>query len=114
MILLMSMIISMPIIISMSKIMSMSMIMSMSLIMLMIIIMLMLMILIMSTSLIMSMKIRFPDLRSIFTDQGDISSPRNNIFQTKPIAINLNEDLQPSLDDENIITEAALPGIFRF
>ena len=40
-------------------------------------------------------------LHSKFPDQGDISPPRNNIFITKPFAININEDLQPYLDDEN-------------
>ena len=50
----------------------------------------------------------FTYLHSNFPDQGDISPPRNSIFKTKPFVININEDLQPYLDDENIIAEATL------
>ena len=52
---------------------------------------------------------RFPDQRSGFTDQVDISSPRNN----NPIAININNDLQSWLNDDDIITEAEFPDNFR-
>ena len=53
-----------------------------------------------------------PNLRIIY-NQGDISPPRNYIIQSKPIAININEDLQSWLNDDNIITEATLPESFR-
>ena len=51
--------------------------------------------------------------RSGFTDQGNISPPRNNIIQTNPIAININDDLYSWLTDDDIITEAAFPDNFR-
>ena len=44
-----------------------------------------------------------------FTDKVDISPPRNN----NPIAINTNNDLQPWLNDDDIITEAEFPDNFR-
>ena len=40
-------------------------------------------------------------------------TPRNNIIQSKPIAININEDLQSWLNDDKMITEATLPENFR-
>ena len=55
---------------------------------------------------------RFPDLRSSY-NQGNISPPRQNIIQTNPIAININDDLYSWLNDDDIITEAAFPDNFR-
>ena len=52
---------------------------------------------------------RFPYQRSGFTDQVDISPPRNN----NPIANNINNDLQSWLNDDDIDTEAEFPDNFR-
>ena len=51
--------------------------------------------------------------RSGFNDQGNISPPRNNIIQTNPIAININNDLYSWLNDDDIITETAFPDNIR-
>ena len=51
----------------------------------------------------------FTDLRSSYTDprSGNFVDLSNNI------SVNINEDLQPWLNDDNIITEATLPENFR-